>query len=70
METKRYNGSSVIFSILGSFTAGYVFKRYLSPQQSGTKLLEKLKAAERKLYLDGKKRADIFKDLKEDLETR
>ncbi|WP_156291801.1 hypothetical protein [Oceanobacillus salinisoli] len=70
MENKYNRGLSLTLALISGISATLLGRNYIVKHQDGNFVLRKLKAVERKVYLDGKKRADILKDIKQDLDNK
>lgn len=70
METNKRGNTFLIAGALGGVTIGWVMKSYLSKQQQleeHRSIIQRLKDFENKLFEDGKKRANVVKDIKEEV---
>jgi hypothetical protein len=73
METNKKGNTSLIAGALGGITIGWIMKSYLSKQQQLEEyrsIIQRLKDFESKLYEDGKIRANVLEDIKQEVHRK
>ncbi|WP_087975104.1 hypothetical protein [Oceanobacillus rekensis] len=73
MESNKKGNASLIAGALGGISVGWIMKSYLSKQQQleeHRSIIQRVKDFESKLYEDGKKRANVMEDIKQEVHRK